>query len=360
MKTLSIALALPLLAQSLYDRGNEHFAAGRLVEAEAAYRGHLKANPHHVEALANLGSLLSRREQFSQAISFYQRALKLRQDLAPLHLNLGLAYFKTRQWASAAASFEKLPGNRQAAQLRGMCLLELERYDDAAGAFEALLPAADTTVLIGLATAYVKSGRGAEAQKLLAPLIASGDSPELQLILGQALFQEGQNDDALAAFRKARELKPDLPMAGLYIGAALWKKKQNAEAVAEWRRERNRFPSDAEAAYTLGAALLLTGGDPKETESLLRGVLAKKPARARANYQLAKLIWQQRKAPEAIPCLERSVKSDPNLREAHYLLARIYQSMGRKADADRMYARVKVIADKERSEQLDLFSEPPP
>ena len=106
--------------------------------------------------------------------------------------------------------------------------------------------------------------------------------------------------------------------------------------------------------------MALTGGDPKESEALLRKALAAKPNHARANYQLAKLIWQQRKAPEAIPCLERAVKNDPDLREAYYLLGRVYQQSGRPADAKRVFAKVKELADKARSAQLDLFSEPAP
>jgi tetratricopeptide (TPR) repeat protein len=357
MKTFAL-LSLSLFAQPHYEQANAHLQAGRLAEAEAGYRAQLKLTPNHVESLANLGAVLSKREKFSEAIQAYQRALKMRPDIAPLHLNLGLAYFKSRRWAEAAASFERFAGNRQAAQLRALSLIELERYDDAARAFESLLPSEDNTILIGLSTAYVKSNRGAEAQKLLAPMIARGSSAELQFTLGQAYFAEGQDDDALAAYRQAQALNANLPTLRLHIGAVFWRKKQVEEAIKEWRAERQQFPDSAEAAYTLGAALTLAGGDAKEAELLLRAALAKKPDHARANYQLAKLVWQQRKAPEALPCLEKAVKSDPELREAYYLLGRVYQESGRKADAARVFARVKEITEKQRSRQLDLFSEP--
>lgn len=100
------------------------------------------------------------------------------------------------------------------------------------------------------------------------------------------------------------------------------------------------------------------GGDPRESEQLLRKALATKPNHPRANYQLAKLIWQQRKAPEAIQCLERAVQFDPDLREAYCLLGRVYQESGRKADAQRVFARIRELDGKARLQQLDLFSEP--
>jgi tetratricopeptide (TPR) repeat protein len=355
---------LTLAAQSAYDKGNDHLRAGRLAEAEQAYKLHLKANPNDAQALANLGAVQARREDFGAAIVSYQRALKAAPNLTPIYLNLGLAHYKSRQWAQARAAFEAFlkvqPAHRQTQQLRALALLELEAYAEAVTAFEALTPTNDATILIGLATAYTKSNRPADAQKLLGPLLEQGTSPELQLTLGQAYFAEGQDTDAMAAFQKARALNPALPTLGLNIGAVLWRQRKLPEAVAEWRAELQRFPANAEANFTLGAAVALTGGDPKESEQLLRKALALKPNHPRANYQLAKLVWQQRKAPEAIPCLERAVKNDPDLREAYYLLGRVYQETGRKADAQRVFARVKALSEKARSQQLDLFSEPSP
>ena len=245
-------------------------------------------------------------------------------------------------------------------QLRALSLLELEDYSEAIKSFEALTPTADATILIGLATAYSRSNRPADAQKLLGPLLEQGTSPELQLSLGQAYLAEGQDKEALAAFHKARALNPKLPTLGLNIGAVLWRQHRRSEAVAELRAELARFPNNTEALFTLGTAVALTGGDPKESEQLLRKALAQKPNHARANYQFAKLVWQQRKAPEAIPCLERAVKNDPGLREAYYLLGRVYQESGREADARIAFARFKELADKVRWQQLDLFLEPLP
>jgi tetratricopeptide (TPR) repeat protein len=353
---------LSLAAQSAYDKGNDLLRAGRLAEAEQSYKLHLKTNPNDAQALANLGAVQARREDYPAAIASYQKALKAAPSLTPIFLNLGLAHYKQRQWPQALDAFDEFlkfqPAHRQSQQLRALTLLELENYPAAVTAFETLTPTNDATILIGLATAYTKSNRPADAQKLLGPLLDQGTSPELQLTLGQAYFGEGQDADAMAAFQRARQLNPTLPTLGLHIGAVLWRQRKLPEAVAEWREEVKRFPANAEALFTLGAAVTLTGGDPKEAEQLLRKAIAQKPNHPRANYQLAKLIWQQRKAPEAIPCLERAVKNDPDLREAYYLLGRVYQETGRKADAQRVFTRVKELADKARSQQLDLFSEP--
>ncbi len=354
-------LSLMWAQVDLYDQGGAYLRAGKLVEAEQAYRQHLKTHPNHVEAMANLGSVLSRREEFGQAIVQYRRALQLRPDLAPLHLNLGLAYFKMREWAPAVGEFDAFlrgePGHRQSRQLRALALLELEKYPEAALAFEELLPG-DVSVQLGLATAYLRSDRVAQAQKILTPLLEQGSSGEVWLTVGQALFVEDRLDEAMEALRKARGLQPGLPGLGLHLGAVHWRLRQRAEAIAEWRAELRAQPGNAEAQFTLGAALAMSGGDKIEAERWLRASLQKKPKHARANYQLGKLVWERRSA-EAVTCLERSIAADPEYREAHYLLGRVYQGLGRKAEAAREFAAVSRLSAKELATQQDLFSEQP-
>jgi tetratricopeptide (TPR) repeat protein len=345
----------------LYEQGNARLRAGQLVEAEKAYRGHLQRQPRHAEALANLGSVLARREAYSEAIECYERALRVQPQLTPLHLNLGLAYFKTQQWKPAVLQFDtflQTQGNhRQAMQLRALALLELERYPEAATAFEALLPSPDPTIALGLATAYLRSNRGAAAEKLLLPLMAEGNSPELLLAMGQALLVEERFDEALETLLRARALRPQLPTLGLHIGAVYWRKKDVTKALAEWRGELQTAPESAQALFTLGAALAQSGGDRAEAEQLLRSAVRRKPQHARANFQLAKLIWQKSRNPEAIACLENAISADPKYREAHYLLATVYQALGRKEEAARQFAAVKRLSAAEVATQQDLFSE---
>lgn len=343
-------------AADAFERARQLQQAGRWADAESAYRAYLKAYPATAEALANLGAVLVRRERYPEAIRQYKQALTMAPSLAPLRLNLGLAFLKSGDRAAALDQFTALvrqePANRQARQLRAMTLSELERYAEAAQEYAALMPG-DVSVRLGLASAYTNLGRPADAQQVLGPLLERRDSAEVELLRGQALFAENRFEEAREAFQLASRLNPKLGDVHLHIGASYWKQQRTAEAIEEWRRELAAHPAEFQPNYTLGAALALAGS--AEAEPLLRKAAGLKPHNAQALYQLAKLVWQRSKSAEAVSLLERSVQSQPNYREAHYLLASVYQSLGRKAEAAREFALVRKISDQELQRTRDLF-----
>ncbi|MFN7920457.1 MAG: tetratricopeptide repeat protein [Bryobacteraceae bacterium] len=346
--------------EALFEKARAAQAAGNAAEAEAGYREYLRRYGPRAEVLANLGALLARKEDSGGAIQHYQQALKLDPSLTPLHLNLGLAHFKQGHAAEAVAAFDVFlhaqPGNRQAMQLRAMALVESGRYADAEAQYKALGPG-DPSVALGLATALLRQRKTAEARAVLDPLIERGDSAELQLTLGQALLNEGRLDEALAAFEKVRAISPAFPSLRLHVGSVYWRQRKTQEAISEWRAELAARPGDFEATYTLGAALSLNPATQAESERLLRAAASARPRNARANYQLAKLIWQKSKSQEAAVFLDRATIADPEFREAFFLYGTVLQALGRKPEAARAFARVKQLSERDLERQRDLFSE---
>lgn len=353
------APAVTRTAEQAFEAARQLHQAGRWNEAERAYLAYLKQYGSTPAALANLGAVLVRQEKFEQAISRYQQALKLAPALTPIRLNLGLAYLKSGRREPALEQFDSFlkqePANRQVLELRAMTLLELERFDEAAKAYSGLMPASDTSILLGLATAYTRLGKSAEARTVLQPLLERNDSAEVQLLLGQALFGDGRLDDALDAYQRAGQLNPNLPMLHLHLGAVYWRKQDTDAALAEWRRELALHPGSYQANYTLGAALALSTSGGDEAVALLRKAVRLRPRSAAALYQLAKLLWQRSKSQEAASLLERSVQADNKYREAHYLLGTVYQSLGRKQEAAREFALVKKMSQEEVNRTRDIF-----
>ena len=68
-----------------------HHHAGRLAEAEGAYRRILLANPNQPDALHRLGVLLCQRKNFTEGIQFLLQAIQANPNQAEYELNLGYA-----------------------------------------------------------------------------------------------------------------------------------------------------------------------------------------------------------------------------------------------------------------------------
>jgi tetratricopeptide (TPR) repeat protein len=360
-----LVTALCLLAQtsatgvsaaSSFDRARQLQQSRRWPEAEQAYRAHLKQFGPSAEALANLGAVLVQQEKFAEAVGNYQQALRLAPQLTPIHLNLGLAFMKSGRPSDAAASFSQFlakdPANRQARQLRAMAYLEAEKFGESVSDYRSLMPSDDLTIRLGLATALARNGSAAEARSVLDPILAS-DAPDVQFVYGQALFEEGNFQKALEVLRQVEKAKPDMPQLRFYLGAIYWRQQQTDAAIEEWRKEHRANPESFQANYTMGAALAFTSAE--EAEPYLRKAVKLRPKHPQSLYQLGKLLWLRAKSPETVAMLEQAVKSQPDYREAHYLLATVYQSLGRRVDAQREFAVVKKLSEAEVQKSRDLF-----
>jgi tetratricopeptide (TPR) repeat protein len=341
--------------KTAFDRARALEAAGDLAAAESAYREFLKLDPQSGEGYGNLGVVLARQEKFEVAIGAYRHALRLRPALVALRLNLGLAYYKAERHELAVGEFRAYlrhdPENRQARQLLANALLETDQYQEAAQLYEALSPG-DFAIRLGLATAYLRLRRTADARRLLDDLLRQDDSAEVQLLLAQAHLAGNEFAPAVQSLRRALELKPSLRSAHFLLGVAAWKQQDVETAVAEWRRELELDPRQFEPAFALGAALVEKGKNA-EARSYLEKALVLRAAHAPSFYYLGKLAHAERK-PEARVLLERAVKLDPSIRPAHYLLAQIYRAAGLSAQAERELAAVRRLSAAGVQQDIDI------
>lgn len=74
--------AEPALAEAYHQRALALQSLERYDEAEAAYQAALERNPYHFAATAGLGHIRAERGDYSGALDFYKRALKIHPRLA--------------------------------------------------------------------------------------------------------------------------------------------------------------------------------------------------------------------------------------------------------------------------------------
>lgn len=91
-------------------------------------------------------------------------------------------------------------------------------------------------------------------------------------VLGYALVQDGQVQEAVTTLRRAQELRPGNANSLGLLGYALREDGQVPEAIASLRRAQELDPDDTAILGTLGATLCY-GGEREEAEQIFRRAL---------------------------------------------------------------------------------------
>ncbi|MBA3438340.1 MAG: tetratricopeptide repeat protein [Pyrinomonadaceae bacterium] len=319
---------------------------GALKEAAAEYRSLLTAHPSYAEAHANLGVVLAQLGQYEAASASYEAALRLAPRLTPILLNLGIAHFRAGRFDQAVTILERFlthaPDHVQARQLLGLSLVELGRNDAAIAQLEKTIGVAsdDPAVLYGLGISYLRQQYPGVNEiierlaKLPTGLAAS------HLLRGQTLLGRFEFERAVAEFEAAAKLNPDLPRLPYSLGLAYLKLGRNKEAIAAFESELRRTPQDFSTLYYL-AYLHEANEDLAASRSKLDAALKLESQSPEANALLGKILVKQGKATEALIPLEAATAKDPADPEKRFLLARVYQQLGRRMDAAREFAEVQ-------------------
>jgi tetratricopeptide (TPR) repeat protein len=334
-----------------FNRALQLQQEGNLNESAAAYRALLKEKPDYVEAHANLGVVLARLGKYEEAIAAYENAYRLAPHLTPILLNLGIAHYRAGQFAKAIEVFprflEKHPDSAQARQLYGLSLAGLERYEEAIEQLEPTRDGAppDPAALYTLGLAYLRTGKPGLQATLERLASFPAGLPALHLLQGQAFLRDLEFDQALEELKKAERLNPDLPRLYYALGLAHQQLGRNKEAIAAFETELRRAPQDGSTLYFL-ALVLEADGNLTVAQQRVNEALKLDPRSPEANGLSGKILLKQGKAAEALKPLEFTVSMKPDDHEQRYLLARVYQQLGRREDAAREFAEVQRLKAK--------------
>jgi len=245
----SLDLGLPSVTD-LFQRGLDDHRAGRLLQAQAAYRQILTINPAHADAHNNLGNTLCDLGRPAEAEASYREALRLRPNYPEAHYNLGNVLYALGRPAEAEASY------REALRLRP-------------------------------------------------------NLPEAHYNLGNTLYDLGRPAEAEASYREALRLRPNDPEAYNNLGNALRDLGRPAEAEASYREALRLRPNYPEAHNNLGSALCDLGR-PAEAEASTERALALKPDYAEALYARGTSLHALNRWRESIACFERLLSLKPD------------------------------------------------
>jgi tetratricopeptide (TPR) repeat protein/tRNA A-37 threonylcarbamoyl transferase component Bud32 len=231
---------------------------------------------------------------------------------------------RVSEWVGDAVGAEALLRRASAARPDEVVLLEalgrlLERQGRAAEAVECFraLRALRPGLGVALGIALRKAGRGAEGEAVLRDLLRrQPKNPELLFYLANALREQKKLDEAVAAYRKAIELKHDLADAHNNLGIALYDQKKWDEAVAAYRKAIV-LKSDYAVAYNNLGNALAEQQKLDEAVAAYRQAIDLKPDDAVAYNNLGNVLREQKKLDEAVAAYRKAIELKPDLAEAY-------------------------------------------
>ena len=183
-------------------------------------------------------------ERFAKAAALFASAAELDPDFPNVQSSLGVARFNARQFEKAIAPLERAraasPDDPGLRRMLAMSLLNTEAWDKAADLLRADLERpTNASLQSAYGLALVRGGPGAEAEKVLAGLVAQqGESAELRGLLGQAYAQQGKDGLAVEQLEAAARLAPDDAAGRDALGRAYQKVGQTALAEREFEAAR--------------------------------------------------------------------------------------------------------------------------
>jgi tetratricopeptide (TPR) repeat protein len=345
------ALTVPAFCQS---------AGAPPPELARQYAAIVAAEPNNVEARGNLGVVLYFQGQYAKAAVELRQALKLRPNLWKIQALLGLAEKRIGQLAQARGDLEKAFAQLQEEKLRvetGMELIEiyyaagdLEKAAGVAGALRRLKPA-DPDILYTANRIYADLADEA----MLALSMAAPKSARMHQAMAHELARQGDNQGAIAHYREALKLDPDVPgghfeLAEMLNGAS--GSSGELEAEREYQAALKANPFDARSECRLGE-IAAKRNEAKAAYTHYGRALELQPNDLDANLGMARALISLKQPEKAEPLLKRAVQIDPTYAIAHYRLAALYRAAGRSEEARTELAEFQKYKEmKERLKQI--------
>ncbi len=269
---------------------------------------------------------------------------------------------------------------------RGRQAYESGQFQISAAEFERALDVCPQRVqaLLSLGKAQLMAGRvDASIESLRQITKLDPNNIEAYKVLGDALYLAGKEAEAEQSLKAGLALDPTFEPALYALGRIYYQQNRFPEAVRQFQQVIEQDPKNYRAHDNLGlcydalyrdsdalrhflTALELVYKDHPEYDwahanladfflkrneyekafQMAAEAARRNPNSARNFFLTGKALANLKKDKLSVRWLKRATELDPQYREAHYLLARAYQKLGNKEDAEREFTKVRELAAK--------------
>jgi len=239
----------PLPVDALFERGVQALKAGRLGEAETAFRGVLQQGGNRAYVHNNLAIVYQQQGKHAEAVAECREAIRLDPAYAPPRVVLGGSLLALSRVAEATAELERavklLPKERLAREQLARAYTRADNPTAAIEQYRALRELApdDPEYAYQLGRAYLRLSEW--AMRRLRGI--DPGSARIYQALGHNYRVQGRPDLAVRAFERAAQADPRLPEIHLALAQIHLEQRNYGEARKQIELELALVPESAGA-----------------------------------------------------------------------------------------------------------------
>jgi tetratricopeptide (TPR) repeat protein len=291
--------------------------AGHLKEAHRMYDVILNVQPKHPDANHNTGLLTVGLGKIELALPFFKTALEVNPSMAQFWYSYIVALIKLERLTDAKSSLDKAKSKG----IKGADFDQLEQKLNDAGAYN------------NMGTALQKQNRLEEAIEAYKKAIElRPDYAEANNNIGVALQAQNRPEEAIEAYKKAIELRPDDANTYYNMGIALQAQNKLEEAIEAYKKAIVIMPDDANTYYNMGIALQAQNKLEEAIEAYKKAI-AIKPDDANTYYNMGIAFKEQGKLEEAVEAQSKAIELRPDYAEAYNNMGIVLQEQGKLDEA---------------------------
>lgn len=256
---------LTALIEQGHHSSEAHYYLGRIadkegdIESALGYYDRVKDSNHYLAALARASALRAQSGELDTALANLRNLRETNPESAEnfwlLEINLLLDLEQNDQAMDVAdEALAAYPENVRIRYARAMLLDSKGRFEEAEQDLRAILEQEPDNAVALNALGYILTTRSArydEAQVLIEQALSlDPENPAILDSMGWVLFKQGETTRALDYLQAAYEAFPD-PEVAAHLGEALWQNGQQDQARMIWREGLEQDPTDELILETL-------------------------------------------------------------------------------------------------------------
>lgn len=352
---IAIFFAGIIQAKETIEAGNEAFKRGDYSKAIEYYKLAIRNKPAFSEYV-NLGHCYMQLEQWDNACSAYEKAIKLDADAvkAPLWHSLGRAFFENRKYEQAEDAFSKAsllePANDENDIWIARCMIELEQWIQVQSILLGRLSREpDNTVTLELlAYVYNQQENHSGIISIYRELLKiEPQNISYRVTLAKMLMNQGQHKQAIDVLEFARRIDFNQDteinhlLADLYLAENM---SREAAQCYEAIIKKSDKPS-ADDYYRLGLAYFQIG-DFISSQDTFKRMEQIYPEDFRAELYLGRIFAEMEQLNKAQAYYSSAIKKNPESLESLVALSELQIKNKLYSDAAMSLAKAIELGDK--------------